>query len=189
MGNNALAEKIRELRKQLGFSQEELAERTKLSLRTIQRIENGETTARGDTLSRLATGLNVEIGDLTEDEDQENHSFLALLNLSALSFLLFPLLGIIVPLVLWILKRDKIERVDESGKKILNFQISWSILRFITAGTLFHTFSLNIISPLNALSENIPFSPLLLLLVFAYLFNIIMVIYNMLRSLNGQPNI
>jgi transcriptional regulator with XRE-family HTH domain len=44
-----MAIRIKELRTRRGFSQEELSERTGLSLRTIQRIENGETEPRGDT--------------------------------------------------------------------------------------------------------------------------------------------
>lgn len=43
MKNKELAQKIKSLRNRKGFSQEELAEKTGLSLRTIQRIENGET--------------------------------------------------------------------------------------------------------------------------------------------------
>lgn len=49
MNNQNLAGKIRDLRNRKGFSQEQLSEETKLSLRTIQRIENGESIPRGDT--------------------------------------------------------------------------------------------------------------------------------------------
>ena len=43
MNKNLLGLRIKELRKQKGMSQEFLAEESGLSLRTIQRIENGET--------------------------------------------------------------------------------------------------------------------------------------------------
>jgi transcriptional regulator with XRE-family HTH domain len=47
MKNKELAQRIKELRNRRCFSQEELSEKTGLSLRTIQRIENGETEPRG----------------------------------------------------------------------------------------------------------------------------------------------
>jgi uncharacterized Tic20 family protein len=50
------------------------------------------------------------------------------MSLSALSFILFPLLGIIIPLIFWILKKDKLKGVNELGKRILNFQITWVLL-------------------------------------------------------------
>ena len=59
MKNFDLAKKIKELRSRKGYSQDDLAEYSQLSLRTIQRIENGETEPRGDTLKRLAKALNV----------------------------------------------------------------------------------------------------------------------------------
>ena len=55
-----LSDKVKALRNEHGFSQEELAKQTQLSLRTIQRIEQNETGARGDTIKRLA-----QVFDLT----------------------------------------------------------------------------------------------------------------------------
>ena len=43
MNNQNLANKIKELRSRKGLSQEQLSEDSKLSLRTIQRIEKGES--------------------------------------------------------------------------------------------------------------------------------------------------
>ena len=51
--------KIKELRESKGFSQEELCENSGISLRTIQRIENGESVPRGSTLKTIASSLNV----------------------------------------------------------------------------------------------------------------------------------
>lgn len=41
-----VAKKISETRKRKGLTQEELAEQSKVNLRTIQRIENNEATPR-----------------------------------------------------------------------------------------------------------------------------------------------
>ena len=43
MKNRELAQRIKNLRNRKGFSQEELSVKTGLSLRTVQRVENGET--------------------------------------------------------------------------------------------------------------------------------------------------
>ena len=101
MKNTQLAQNVKALRTRKGYSQEELAEKTGLSLRTIQRIENGETEPRGDSLQKLSAALDVLPEDIADWALQENNGFLASLNLSALSFLLSPLLGILVPLIIW----------------------------------------------------------------------------------------
>lgn len=130
MKNKELARKIKALRNQRGFSQEELADKTGLSLRTVQRIENGETEPRGDSLKRLAMAFQVTPDEIMDWTVQEDKGFLISLNLSALSYLSFPLLGILVPLIIWISKKDKIKNVNEIAKDILNFQITWNILLF-----------------------------------------------------------
>lgn len=53
-----------------------------------------------------------------------------LMNLTQLTFLAFPLLGVIIPLILWLTNRNRVRDVDEVGQSILNFQTSWSILLF-----------------------------------------------------------
>jgi len=135
-----LGSQIEKLRKRQGFSQETLAEETSLNLRTIQRIENNETVPRADSLKRITDALKVTPDELIDYSLIEDKSYLKILNISALGFLFFPVLGIILPLIFWIMKRDKIKDVDFIGKKILNFQISWTIILF--------TFYLAIMLPL-----------------------------------------
>lgn len=129
-----LSERIKELRSQNGFSQDEMAKRAGLSLRTIQRIESGETEPRGDTLIRIAKIFGLKPEDLKVSSLGRDKYFLPLLNLSALSFILFPLLGVIVPLILWVLKRD--ESSSDDGKRLLNFQITWCIALLIVYALL-----------------------------------------------------
>ena len=66
MKNLELSKKIKELRTCKGLSQEELSEESGLSLRTIQRIENGETEPRGDSLKKLATSLGASPDELID---------------------------------------------------------------------------------------------------------------------------
>ena len=81
MKNQNLSIKVKDLRNRKGFSQEQLAEESRLSLRTIQRIEKGESTPRGDTLPKLTRALGVTPDDLLEWTLIENRGYLTLLNL------------------------------------------------------------------------------------------------------------
>ncbi|HEX8506314.1 MAG TPA: helix-turn-helix transcriptional regulator [Hymenobacter sp.] len=151
------AARILELRKSKGFSQEALAEQSGVSLRTIQRVEQGETVPRGHTVQALAAALNVTLEDLRHVELQAvplppaprpaeepvllpaapaapdlriDPDFLRLLNLSALSLLLFPLLNLAVPWLLWRARRHDTAHVAELGRRVLGFQVLWQVGTF-----------------------------------------------------------
>lgn len=188
MKNKELAQRIKELRNRKGFSQEELSEKTGLSLRTVQRIENGETEPRGDSLKRLAMVFDVSPDEIIDWTVQEDKGFLISLNLSALSFFLFPLLGIIVPLIIWISKKDKIRNVNEIAKEILNFQITWTMLLFIgyicivlNAGIRMRT--TGDINP-TILTTMVMMN--FLLLAVMYLYNLTMILINAVRINNNK---
>ena len=110
------------------MSQEELADVTGLSLRTIQRIENNETEPRGDSLKRLAQALNTTPDAIIEWRVEEDPNYLIMMAFGSFAFVVFPLLGIVIPLVLWILKKDKMSAVDHLGKAIINFQLTWTVV-------------------------------------------------------------
>jgi transcriptional regulator with XRE-family HTH domain len=59
MKNAIISSSIKELRMSKNLTQEELSEKCELSLRTIQRLENGESIPRGDTLKRLTSALDL----------------------------------------------------------------------------------------------------------------------------------
>ena len=128
MNDELLGKRVKELRLKNGFSQVSLAEECKVSLRTIQRIENGNSIPRGYTLSRLAMSLHASPDELVDWSKQEDKGQLNLLNLLGLTLIINPFLGTIIPLALWITKREKIQRLDETGKKLLNFQITMLIM-------------------------------------------------------------
>lgn len=100
MNNSHLAAKIKELRKRCGFSQEQLAEESRLSLRTVQRIESGESVPRGDTLTKLTAALKVSPDDVLEWAPSEDKGYLTVLNAGGFGFLVHPFLGVIIPLVM-----------------------------------------------------------------------------------------
>ena len=130
MKNIDLFKKVKELRQRRGLSQEQLADDAKLSLRTLKRIEKGENVPRGDTLKMLAIALQVSPDEIIDWQVQEDRNVLTMLNLSQLGFLAFPILGVVMPLALWIHQKEKVKDVNEVGIAILNFQITWSLLLF-----------------------------------------------------------
>lgn len=66
MENQNLAQGVKELRKRKALSQDELAKSAGLSLRTVQRVENGETIPTGETLKRIAAVLGITPNELLE---------------------------------------------------------------------------------------------------------------------------
>lgn len=129
---NVLAERIRQRRIQRGYSQEFLAESANISIRTLQRIESGQTEPRGHTLIALAEALDIAIEDLMDFTKQENSNTLHAINLSALAYWAFPLGNIILPLILWIVNRDKVKGANRFGKRQVFIQSGWTGLIFLS---------------------------------------------------------
>lgn len=120
---NTVGQKIKEIRKRKGFSQEELAEVAKVNLRTIQRIENNESEPRGATLNLICDALEINSDDIFDYGKKEDKGFIMLFHLSVLSFAILPLGNIIIPLILWVSKKDKIIGLNSLGANVINFQI------------------------------------------------------------------
>jgi len=179
MKKNHLAIRVKELRNQKGMSQEILAEESGLSLRTIQRIENGETNPTGDTLKRLSNALNVNPDELIDWTIKEDKGYLTFLNLSALTFIFFPLLGILVPFILWTSKRDKLKDINKIGKDLINFEITWTITLF------FIPFLLVVLAKIGII-ESVVFRTILISFVIMYILNIIFIIINTLQIHNEK---
>jgi transcriptional regulator with XRE-family HTH domain len=69
-----IGEIICETRKAKGLTQEELAEMSKVNLRTIQRIENKESDPRGKTLSLICEALELNIEEVLNSEKHHNEN-------------------------------------------------------------------------------------------------------------------
>lgn len=123
-----IGKKIAEIRKQKGLTQEEVSEQAKINLRTLQRIEKGETEPRGNSLKGICQALNTNIEDIVDYGKIEDRNYLMFLHLSVMSFVLIPFGNIILPLILWLNKRDRVFLANKQGINILNYQIIWSIL-------------------------------------------------------------
>ncbi|MBX0333590.1 helix-turn-helix domain-containing protein [Pontibacter sp. HSC-14F20] len=122
--------KILEIRKRKGLSQEELSEMAGISLRTLQRLEKGETEPRGYTLKSICRALGIDVEEVYDYSKEPDKSVLLLMHLSVLSYLLMPLGNLIFPLIIWITQKKKVLRVQEQGISLLNFQITWSLLTY-----------------------------------------------------------
>lgn len=137
--------KLKAAREQKNLTQEELSEKSKISVRTIQRIEAG-TEPKGHTLRALAQALEVEetslqdmiiIPDMNEEvkdenipeikEEQQpdiNYSLIKIINLSSLLFTLLPPLNILVPLILMFAMKQRNSLV----KQIISVQMIWTVM-------------------------------------------------------------
>ena len=165
-----IGQEIKKLRLDKGMTQEELAERTNLSVRTIQRIENGEVDPRAYTLQTIASALEIEfevLNNIREDEydpviARQRDFWLPMLHLSGIFVFLIP------PLIIWLLKKDSIEEIREQGVDVINFQLSmWIIL--IPCGI----FSFLLIT--------IP------VIIVVGMYSLVIIIINTIRVANNQP--
>lgn len=130
--NMTTGEKLKHFRRTNCLSQEKLAETSGISIRTIQRIEEGKSAGSGYTITALARTLHISSADLLNTVPQNplpapgNTSKLKILNLSAMAMLLIPLANVFIPAYFyWKNKND--EKVKDIGSKIVSFQIFWSL--------------------------------------------------------------
>ncbi|MEM5564998.1 helix-turn-helix domain-containing protein [Psychroserpens sp. AS72] len=122
---------IKKIREKSGYTQFELAKKSGLSLRTIQRLESKNQEPKGYTLTVLSEVFGMEPSALQEKFKNVKQSkaseatSIRLINLSVLSFLGIPFGNIILPFILWRKNRTS-KFVDEMGRRIINFQIIFS---------------------------------------------------------------
>ncbi len=117
---------IKKLRLEKGMTQEELASKTEISVRTIQRIENGKVAPRLYTLQSIASVLDIDYEELVNYDNvdgnvTENNAWLPILHLSGLFIFLFP------PIVIWIWQKNKVNDINKHAVDIVNFQLSMLI--------------------------------------------------------------
>nr|WP_299000575.1 helix-turn-helix domain-containing protein [uncultured Allomuricauda sp.] len=157
---------VRFYREKNNLTQSELAEKSGISLRTIQRIENGNPL-KGFTLESIANALKVLPENLlTSHIDVER---IKLINIATLSFFIIPFGNIIVPTILTY--KSKSKKSKALGKDIVSTQIIWTITLSV----------LLIITPFTRqwIPFNIPFLIILLICI-----NVFIVFKNAVRLTN-----
>ncbi len=70
-----LGQKISELRKSKGLTQEELVEQCNISVRTIQRIEAGEVTPRSYTIKTILSALDYDLEQIQTEDSRVTKEF------------------------------------------------------------------------------------------------------------------
>ncbi|MGU3375847.1 helix-turn-helix domain-containing protein [Chryseobacterium sp. M5A1_1a] len=136
--------KLKTAREQKNLTQEELSEKSKISVRTIQRIEAG-TEPKGHTLRALAQALDIEenllqdtvlitetdeviadevVTEIKEEQSDINYSQIKIINLSSLLFTLLPPLNILVPLLLMFAMKQRNSLV----RQIISVQMIWTVM-------------------------------------------------------------
>ena len=135
---------LKTIREQKHLTQEELAEQSGLSIRTIQRIEAGQEP-KGHTAKVLAKILDLDLSLLStskERTDTINYVLVKRINLSSAFVCYIPLLNIFLPLIL----NHRYKQNNHLTKGIITLQILWSIIfivAFLVAGFLKLTFDLH----------------------------------------------
>lgn len=126
-------ELIKNARKAKGLTQQELADEAGLSLRTVQRIEKGTEEISGYSLKQISKILNIPLEQIimqneNQDYSANNINSIKALYLSSLTFLIFPLLGFLVPAVLGYMEKNKDEEYTYHWERIIKFQGIWSLI-------------------------------------------------------------
>lgn len=132
MENQSIAKNLVYHRKKRGYSQAELSEMTNVTVRTIQRIENEEVNPHLKTVKLLAAALDIDVDVLLVLDDPKEETiqkkWLLLLHGTPVLGLTIPLCNILIPLFLWIHKREDNPVYDRHGRAIVNFHITMTIL-------------------------------------------------------------
>ena len=121
-----MSNQVKTFREQQHMTQAELAEKSGLSLRTIQRIEAGNIP-KGFTLKAIAKALQTEpekIVPSVQEKAQNNRA--KLINFSALAVLIIPFGGVVLPLILTHKTQDT--KTKEIGKDIISIQILLAVV-------------------------------------------------------------
>ena len=174
MNKTEVAHQLAALRKQRGLSQEQLANKSGVALRTIQRIEAASVSAHLQTLSLLSTALDVDLDELTGKDDpvadRAKEKWLLCIHLAPIFGSFFPTGNLVVPFILWLYKRNDDMEFDNHGRAVINFQIGMSCFLGLAFIMIF------------------AFTPIGILLLFgSIIYNVFMVLLNAWRVAHSKP--
>jgi transcriptional regulator with XRE-family HTH domain len=185
MPKKTIGQKIKDLRLRSGLSQDDLANVSELSSRTIQRIENGETVPRGDSLKRISKALNMNVeslylADIHKEHETvlKNNKWVILgINLAAFGYLISPILGVLFPLFLWAIFKEKTIGANEAGKRIMKFELVWFFLLFMV---YLYIYGLKFVHLNLPVPENGKL--LVIIIVTMYILNIFIIGFNIIKA-------
>ena len=115
-----------------GISQARLSEISGVTVRTIQRIENGEVNSHLQTVKLLADALDVSVQELIPLENPRDEAiqakWLLLVHGVPLLGALIPLTNILLPIFIWVHKREDHPMYDRHCRGVINFQITMTLI-------------------------------------------------------------
>lgn len=151
-----LGQQIVTARKKKGLTQEQLADQAHITVRTIQRIESGESTPRSYTLKAIAGILDIPFATLitTEAEpvtktdtpinapapfaDENGKHFLQMLCLSCFTYLVIPFVHFLVPNYLLKKSNEQNPKIVAFARRVVRVQLFWKsalwLLMLLTLG-------------------------------------------------------
>lgn len=125
MESHTVNQLIKQSRKLKGLTQQDLANQAGLSLRTVQRIEKGTEEISGFSLRQISQVLEIPLEQLIMPNvnqisiDNNQSGSIKAVYLASLTFLVNPLLGLIVPAIMGYTKQNKDEQYAKHLKKII----------------------------------------------------------------------
>jgi len=167
--------KLQLLREKLHLTQEEVAQRSGISVRTIQRIEAGQVP-KGYTLRSLAQTLGVDESDLSSPDtkgESENLLWVKVINLSSLPFSVIPPLNVLVPIAIMLFKKQNSYKI----RQLISIQIISTLIAVVLMLIVF------ILNDWLAVESNVK----LLIPLFWILANVIVILRNAI-ALNKDIN-
>lgn len=141
MNKNSLSENLVYQRKLKGYTQEELADKSSVTVRTIQRIEKGEVNPHLQTVKLLASALGVTVEDLIiiEDPKQEtlHRKWMLLIHGAPFFGLIIPFANVLFPLFIWISKAEDNKIYDAHGRAVVNFHGTINLMLLVSLLSFF----------------------------------------------------
>lgn len=136
MKNKTISENLVYQRKLKGLTQEDLANRTTVTVRTIQRIEKGDVQPHLQTVKLLATGLDIDIDHLivldNPNEELIKRKWMLLLHATPFIGLIIPFANVLFPLFIWIHKAEDNKVYDVHGRAVINFHCTLNIFLIVS---------------------------------------------------------
>jgi transcriptional regulator with XRE-family HTH domain len=127
---------LKKIREQQNLTQEELAEKSGISARTIQRIEAG-TEPKGYTLKTLAATLGISEKDLLipeiiieeeiisiENKEASSFTLTKIINISSLPFSWLPVANFLPPILIMLFTKER----NPIVKQIISLQIFLAVI-------------------------------------------------------------
>lgn len=173
MEQQSIARNLLYQRKLKGLTQEELSEKTQVTVRTIQRIEKGDVSPHLQTVKLLAVGLDIELNVLmpldNPNEETLQKKWLLLIHGTPFLGLVIPFCNVLFPLFLWIHKADDNKIYDDHGRAAVNFHATVTLAVIISLVFFFILPGFNFIATISIL-----------------LLSITITLVNIIRALNDQ---